>query len=373
MLPKIERYKRFNSGKTMSFMLLFLCIVVLVVSLKLAAPILIPFFVAVVLAFVFDPVINLFEKIKIPRVLGIALVVILIGILFWLLGLIILGSAKTMLGFYPRYETRFLEIYRQIASLLQLPYDNQLSFSSNLLSQLGVRQRIHRILLSTSENFISFAKNLGLVLLFMVFLMAERRHFKEKLHFAFEGKVSDKIRNMFSSIVEQTTRFLRLKFLISLATGLLAWGLFLVIGLDFAIFWAALTFAMNFIPTFGSIIAGLSVGLFALVQFWPSPLPIVLIGLGILAINMGLGNIMEPKIQGDSLNLSPFVILLSLSAWGYIWGFMGLVLAVPLTVVVKIICENIPMLEPASVIMGAWKVKKTQSEAENEDNIDSRR
>jgi len=65
-----------------------------------------------------------------------------------------------------------------------------------------------------------------------------------------------------------------------------------------------------------------------------------------LAVNMILGNIVEPRVQGQNLGLSPFVILVSLSAWGWLWGFAGLVLAVPMTVIVKIVCENVPGLEP---------------------------
>lgn len=358
MTPPADRLKRFNSGKTMAFMLAFLCLVVLIVALKLAAPIIIPFFVAIVLAFVFDPIVVLFQRIRIPRAIGIGLVVMLIGVVFWLLGLIIFNSAKTMLSLYPRYETRFLEIYEQVAKLFQLPFNENLSFSGNLLTQLGVRQRIQRFLLSTSETFLSFGKNLGLVLLFMVFLMAERVHFKDKLSLAFEGKLSLKIRRIFQSIVEQTMRYLRIKVFMSLLTGILSYFIFLLAGLDFAIVWAVLVFAMNFIPTFGSIIAGVGVSVFALVQFWPAPFPIVLVAAGVLTVNMIIGNLVEPNIQGESLNLSPFVLLVSLSAWGYIWGFMGLVLAVPLTVVIKIFCENIPLLEPASIIMGSWKDSK---------------
>ncbi len=361
MTPPADRFKRFNSGKTMAFMLAFLCLVVLIVALKLAAPILIPFFVAIVLAFVFDPIVVLFQRIRIPRAIGIGLVVILIGVVFWLLGLIIFNSAKTMLSLYPRYETRFLEIYQQIAKLFQLPFNEELSFSGNLLTQLGVRQKIQSFLLTTSETFLAFGKNLGLVLLFMVFLMAERVHFKDKLSAAFEGKLSTKIRAIFQSIVEQTMRYLRTKVLMSLLTGVLSFIIFLLVGLDFAIVWAVLVFAMNFIPTFGSIIAGMGVSIFALVQFWPASLPIIIVAAGVLLANMVIGNFVEPKIQGDSLNLSPFVLLVSLSSWGYIWGFMGLVLAVPLTVVVKIFCENIPLLEPASIIMGSWKASKPAS------------
>ncbi|MCK7472027.1 MAG: AI-2E family transporter [Desulfomicrobium escambiense] len=92
-------------------------------------------------------------------------------------------------------------------------------------------------------------------------------------------------------------------------------------------------------------------GVFALVQFWPEPGPIAGALAVMVGVNMVLGNVLEPKVQGDNLGLSPFVILVSMLAWGWLWGFAGLVLAVPMTVIVKIICENVPVLEPVSIIL----------------------
>jgi predicted PurR-regulated permease PerM len=110
---------------------------------------------------------------------------------------------------------------------------------------------------------------------------------------------------------------------------------------------------MNFIPTIGSIAAGFGVGLFALLQFWPVPGPIILVVLIMLAVNMIIGNVLEPKIMGDNLGISPLMMLISLSIWGFLWGFAGMILAVPMTVVVKIVCENVPVLEPVAVLLGS--------------------
>jgi predicted PurR-regulated permease PerM len=124
---------------------------------------------------------------------------------------------------------------------------------------------------------------------------------------------------------------------------------------------------MNFIPTLGSIAAGVGISLFAIIQFWPEPGPIIIVIIIILAVNLILCNIFDPKIVGDNVGISPLVVLVSLSIWGYIWGFAGMLLAVPMTVIIKIICENIPIMEPVSILIGSRK-SVLAKKAENEKN-----
>jgi len=353
-----DRFKNLNSGRVMVIMVGFICVFLLAAAMKLMAPILIPFAVALLLSFIFDPIVSALERIRLPRPLGIAIVVILIGVGFYLIGLLLFVSIKRLIGLYPRYELRFTIIYEQVAQLLDLPYDDKISLLSNLFGQLGFRQKVQSFALGLSNESISILGNLAIVLIFMVFLMLERSHFKDKILAAFEGRVSDKIRKIASTIMVQIVRYLSVKFLISAITGILAFVLYTSVGLEFALIWGAIAFALNFIPNIGSILAGVGATVFALVQFWPNPVPILIVAIGILLINQILGNFVEPRVVGESLDLSPFIVLFSLGVWGWLWGFMGLVLAVPLTVVVKIICENIPILEPVSTIMGSYKALK---------------
>jgi predicted PurR-regulated permease PerM len=110
--------------------------------------------------------------------------------------------------------------------------------------------------------------------------------------------------------------------------------------------------------------------LFALLQFWPEPGPIITVILIMLGTNIIIGNVLEPKIMGDNLGLSPIVVLMSLTIWGWLWGFAGMILAVPMTVIIKILCDNIPILEPLSVLLGSHKQispKKTEPEDPEKD------
>ena len=172
------------------------------------------------------------------------------------------------------------------------------------------------------------------------------------------------IQNMIHKVISETMNYISIKFLISLITGIFVFILLEILKLDFAIMWAFIAFVMNFIPTFGSIISVGLTTIFAILQFYPTGYPIIIIFAGMTIINLTLGNILEPKIEGDNLDLSPFVILVSLTFWGWMWGFIGMILAVPMMVILKILCENISYLNGFAILLG------NKSDLKKADTID---
>jgi predicted PurR-regulated permease PerM len=191
-----------------------------------------------------------------------------------------------------------------------------------------------------------------------MFLLVEASNFKEKLTIAFEGR-SERINQIGHDLMNQVTRYLTAKFLISLATGIVFAIALRIVGLEFAVIWGVIQFFLNFIPTLGSVAAAIGISLFALIQFWPNPVPVILIIVILLLLNIILGNILDPKIIGEHVGISPLMILLSLLIWGWIWGFTGMVVAVPMMVIIKIVCENVPILEPVSIFIGSRKAVQT--------------
>jgi predicted PurR-regulated permease PerM len=268
-----------------------------------------------------------------------------------------------------RYESRLSVIFIYIAYLFDLSYDESLSFMQNLWSQLGIRTWVYNFTISFAKIFVSFISSAILVVIFVVFILLEANYFKEKLEAAFESR-SERINKMGYDVMSQVTRYLTAKFFISLANGIIFAVSFHIVGLEFAIFWGILQFVLNFIPTLGSIAGGVIMSLFALVQFWPEPGPVILVVTVILSVNMILGNIMDPKIIGEHVGISPVMVLVALAIWGYIWGFAGMILSVPMMVIIKIVCENIPIMEPVSVLLGTKrsirKRKEEQEKAEQE-------
>ena len=353
--------KSFHSGRAVFFLMVFICIIVAAAVLKIASTVILPFTIAMLLAFVMFPLIKVMDKIKCPRIVSILLIVIIIVTGVYLFGLIILTSGKLIIEHYPKYENRFTEIYITIAPIFELPYNEDLSFFENLWGQLGIRTFVRNLTISFSNLSVKFISSAVLVVLFMVFILLEANYFKEKLITAFEDRIS-RIDNIGNEIISQVTRYLGAKFLISLANGIIFAVAFHFIGLEFAIVWGVIQFLLNFIPTLGSIAAGVSISLFALIQFWPNPVPIIIIVAIILIVNM-LCNIFDPRIIGNHVGISPLIILVSLSIWGYIWGFAGMLLSVPMTVIIKIICENIPIMEPVSILIGSRKSVKAKQKA----------
>ena len=192
-----------------------------------------------------------------------------------------------------------------------------------------------------------------------------------KISYAFADRAKGKILRMIRRIILDIVHYISIKFFISLTTGILVFFVALIFGMDFAVLWAFLAFVLNFIPTFGSIFSCGLTTTFALLQFYPSYSKIVAILILMILINFMLGNIIEPRVQGKNLGLSPFVIIVSLSLWGYIWGMVGMIIAVPMTVIIKIISENISYLHPLAILLGNNPLQ-TKKEFKESENLNSR-
>jgi predicted PurR-regulated permease PerM len=347
-------FKPFHPGRAFFFLIAFIAWILAGAVLKITAPVLLPFTISILLAFVMTPLVAFLEQWHIPRIFSILLAIGIIITGLYLIGIVLFSAGRTILTLYPKYEDRLTEIYIWVADFFELSYDAHLSFFENLWSQLGVRTRVRNLAFDLSNFFIGFLKDAVMVVLFVVFLLIEATYFKEKIDLAFE-KRAGQIKRIGADVMHQVTRYLSAKFLISLATGIsVTLGLGFV-GLEFAILWGVLQFILNFIPNIGSIVVGVGATLFALLQFWPEPTPIILVGIIMLSANMIIGNVLEPMIMGDNLGISPLIVLLALMIWGWLWGFMGMILAVPMMVIIQILCENIPILEPLSILMGSRK------------------
>jgi len=344
--------KSFHSGRYVFFLMVFICIVVAAAVLKIASTVILPFTIAILLAFVMFPLILGLDKIRCPRTVSILLVVVIIIAGMYLFGIVLFTSGKMIVEQLPeKYGPRFEAVYNWIAQLFDLPNDEDLNFLQNLWGQEGIRSYVRDFTISFSNSSVKFASSAVLVVLFLVFILFEANFFREKLTAAFEDRLG-RIDSMGNEIISKISRYLTAKFFISLANGVIFAVAFHFIGLEFAVVWGIIQFLLNFIPTLGSIAAGVGISLFALVQFWPEPGPVILIVVIILAVNL-LCNIFDPKIIGDNVGISPLIILVSLSIWGYIWGFAGMLIAVPMTVIIKIVCENIPIMEPVSILLGS--------------------
>lgn len=195
--------------------------------------------------------------------------------------------------------------------------------------------------------------DLVFILIYLGFLFAAAAQFPSKLDLIFPKEDDRNLaRDIFTSIRTSMERYLWVQTIASLIITALTYGTLLAIGLPNAIFWAFLIFFLNFIPTIGSLIAFALPTLFALVEFeelWR----VALVGVGVGAWQFVIGNFIQPRLTGDSLNLSTVVVLLALAIWGALWGIAGAFLAAPLTVMLMIVLAQFPTTRWIAILLSA--------------------
>jgi predicted PurR-regulated permease PerM len=333
-------------------LLLVIVVIMLGAVFKAAGNVLLPLIISIFLSFIVAPFINFLDKVHVPRVVAITIVVLfLFGIIF-LIFLFFQTSVNSLIIEYPKYADRFRSILEEIS----LKMENRFGLSSTeLLGPINWSSALRGYLIRLSGNLMNFVSRILIIMIFLIFLLLEKPYFKKKLHLAFEEPTGKKIGEMLDHINHQVARYLTLKFFISLGTGIAVWFSLSLIGMDFAIVWGALAFLLNFIPSIGSSVHMIVTILMGFIQFYPMPGKIAAVAVSMIAIQSVIGQFLDPKLQGHRLNLSPFVILFSLVFWGWIWGIVGMFLAVPITVIIQIVCQNIPSLRFIAVFISGGR------------------
>ncbi len=315
--------------------------------LKITSSFVVPLLLAVLLSFVLTPLIEGLGRLHIPRFVSILLVLVLLVAILYLAGMVVYASAQSFMKEFPKYQQQLGEIIHSIWVKYQLPQDllEGFSWASTLTPQI----------MKISGSFVSFLKGLGLMILFLVFILSETTLSQAKLKKAFAATITRRIDTMVADIYAQISRYLTIKLIVSLITGLLTGGILHWIGLDFAVMWGVMAFVLNFIPNIGSFFVMVVVILFSFIQYYPVWPPILGVSAAVIAIQSVMGNFIDPKMQGNSLDLSPLLIIISLMFWGWLWGVIGMLIAVPMMVMIKIVFANFQGLYPFSVMMGTGK------------------
>ncbi|MFT4862707.1 MAG: AI-2 transport protein TqsA [Pseudohongiellaceae bacterium] len=206
---------------------------------------------------------------------------------------------------------------------------------------------------SLASSFASLIASSGLILIYVMFLFLEQGNFDGKITALFgKGGNDGDARKILTRIRDDIQKYISIKVFTSTLTGLSSYVLLLFLGIDFPAVWGLLIFLLNFIPTVGSIIATIFPALIALAQADGYTLFFfVLAGIG--ALQVLIGNILEPKLMGSSFNLSPIVILLNLALWGTIWGIIGMFLCVPFLIIITIILSHFPQTRAIAIILSS--------------------
>ena len=319
-------------------------LVIVIAGVKAAKTLLLPFLLAMFLAMVTLPVLNWMRAKNVPTPLAVlATLVVALSIVVGL-GVMIGGSVSSISDEIPKYRERLEEISGGAVAQLETW---GFPVSRELFTDLVQPDKAWAFVQSGLKGIATALSNMFLVLLTIVFVLFEAAGIPAKLQKAFGHQRNTE---RYEKIKSEVQKYLAAKTIISLTTGILVGIGLAIVGVDFWFLWASLAFMLNYIPTLGSIIAGVPPVLLAMVQF--GPLQALTVAIIFISVNVVLGNVVEPYLVGRKVGLSTLVVFLSLVFWGWVWGPVGMLLSVPLTMIVKIMLENTEDLRWIAILLG---------------------
>lgn len=340
----ITTAKQLNT--TTQFIILFAGLVVIISGLRAASAIIVPFLLSLTVSLICAPMVLWLKTRKVPPGIAIALVITGVLICGALVGLVVGSSVNQFLEDLPNYQQRLKLMIDPLEQWLLTkgidPKGSQirenfdpsllLSFAGTALTSLG----------NVMTNFF-------LIVLTAIFLLFESLVLPDKLKLARND--SSQAFEAINKIVQATNHYMAIKALLSLLTGVLITTWLWLVGVDYPLLWGMIALLLNFIPNFGSILAAIPAVLLALVQLGITPALVT--AAAYVVVNTVVGNMLEPKIMGKGLDLSAFVVFMSLIIWGWIFGPVGMLLSVPLTILLKIIMEGFSETRWLAILLGS--------------------
>ncbi len=334
-----------NSGvTTTSLMVSLAAFVIVVAGLKVAAPILAEFLLALFIAVVCVPPIKWLSSKKIPQ--GISILIVLTGVLAFLgfVGYLVGDSIQSFSANKDLYSEK---LDNSLGGAFQWLADKGVPIEgmelAALIDQYGIAL-VSRVVGGLNVIFQEFF----IIFLSVIFILAEMSSFPDKFARAFSDS-KDKMIHV-NKVLGKIRHYLAIKTVASLFTGFIVSMSLYFIGVDFPFLWGMLAFLLNYIPNIGSIIAAIPPLILAFVQLGPAE--VLWTAITFTAANMIVGNFLEPKFMGKMLGLSTFVVFLSLIFWGWIFGSVGMFLSVPLTMTIKIALETNPSTQWIAIMLG---------------------
>jgi AI-2 transport protein TqsA len=321
----------------------------IIITLIYGQNLLVPFIFALLLWFLVRKIRHILDKVSFiekhfpPWLKNLIPSLIILGVLSFI-AKILLANINNLALSYPVYAGNVEMIITKLNETLGI---NIIENFKDQTADFDFGEILKNLFKSLSD----LLSNTFLIIIFALFIFLEESKFTTKLKNVFVDK--EKYANLdkiLANIEKSIANYIGIKTLVSLTTGVISYVALLFIGIDSPLFWAFLIFILNFIPTIGSLVATLFPTVFCLLQFGeftPSLLVFFIVG----AIQVIIGNILEPKIMGNSLNISPLVAIASLLLWGTIWGVTGMLLSIPITVCMVIVFSHFEKTKPIAIML----------------------
>ena len=334
--------------KQSNFLLSCASFIVIIAGMKVASPILIPFLLAAFITILTLPILLFLNKNGIPKGISVFLIILILllfgGSISFLLGSSISGFSSRMPFYTDQITSKAKFILELISSFgFQIP--------ESTMNEYFDPGTAIQIIGNTISGLRSILTNMFLIILTALFLLMEASSFPSKIKKAFPN--SKELFKSIKSFFDGFNRYLIIKTITSFTTGLFIFIWLYILDIDFPILWGIIAFMLNFVPNVGSILAAIPAVILALIQF--GIIKALIVVLGFLIVNLGLGGLLEPRFLGKGLGLSPLVVFISLVFWGWVLGPIGMLLSVPLTMILKIALEYSPNTKWIAIIIGTEK------------------
>lgn len=315
------------------FSLGFACFVVIVAGMKASVEILVPFLLSVFIAILCAPALLWLEARKVPTTLAVILVVLLVVLAIGGISVIIASSINDFARQIPSYQA---SLQQEISTVTQWLNGYGITLSQQMVRDQINPGKVMTLVQGVVTSFGNVLTNFFLIFLTVLFILFEASGFSTKMRRSM-GEKHGSLKT-FERFNQSVKRYLIIKSLVSVGTGLFIAVWLAIQGLDYVILWALLAFLLNFIPNIGSIIAAIPAVLLSFLQLGVGSAGFT--ALGFLLVNVVMGNIVEPRYMGQGLGLSTLVVFLSLLFWGWVLGPVGMLLSIPLTMIVKLALET---------------------------------
>lgn len=327
-------------------LLVIIALPVVAFIFKTLKNIFIPLVFAIFLLFLFAPLVNYLKKRKIPIVLILLITLVIIAIFLGVVILLTYLASNSLINGLPRYEDKFTYLMAQVTGYIQ-NLANRWNIDSQNLSISNIAQIISsgfvslpRLLTTTMNTLVSIIQNIFLIIFFLIFLLLEIDKLPQRLRRATTKLSKEQTLVILQNIEKQIQNYLTIRTLINLSAALLCMLWMYLFGVDFILVCGILLFVLDFIPDLGSVFASAIPILIYLMQSGFG-LGWVIFALLIVATQMLIGNLVEPKLQSTQLDLTPIMVLISLIFWGWLWGIVGMLICVPLTSAINIILKQV--------------------------------
>ncbi len=333
-------------NKTSTIMILA-AVVVVIYGMQMMSVLLVPFLIAAFLALITVRPMLWMQAHKVPSVLAALIIVTMLMLVLAVVGAILGTSIAEFTAALPAYQARLDVIIAGIFDFIvkNSNVDESIESLGDMIDP-GFAMGLVAALLNSLREVLT---NTFLIVFTMIFILLEASTAKTKFEAAF-GRSADTLENV-RDFMQNLGRYLGIKTVISMATGLCAGLLTWSLGLDFPLLWAMLAFLLNYVPTIGSIIAAVPAVLLALIQIGPGAAGAT--ALGFIGINVVFGNFLEPRLMGYGVGISPLVVFIGLVAWGWIFGPVGMLLSVPLTMTLKMALESDDRTRWVAILIGS--------------------